>query len=110
MKITLAILVGISLLASFTLSSAIGETPSGKVLVDRLGCQGCHSLNGKGGDRGPAWDGVGARLTPEAIQKQIISPRGRMPSFAQIRPKELEALVTYLSGLKQASRGIEKGR
>jgi mono/diheme cytochrome c family protein len=99
MKKALFIVVGLGLLASFTVTLA-AAAPSGKDLADRLGCLGCHSLNGKGGDRGPAWDGLGARHTPEAIKKQIVSPRGRMPSYAQIKPEELEALVKYLSGLK----------
>ncbi len=100
MSKVLAMLVVCSLLAGAALTPAAGASPSGKDLVDRLGCLGCHSLQGQGRNRGPAWDGLGARLTPEAIKKQILTPRGRMPSFAQIRPEELEALVEYLSGLK----------
>lgn len=91
-------LAAMALLALFP--SALAAQTSAKDLVNRLGCLGCHSLKGQGGDRGPAWDGVGARLTPGAIKKQIVTPRGRMPSFAQVRPEELEALVDYLSGLK----------
>jgi mono/diheme cytochrome c family protein len=100
MKKILAMLLGLAILAHFTVAPAGAAQPSGQELVDRLGCLGCHSLHGKGGDRGPAWDGVGARLTPEAIETQIVSPQGRMPSFAQVKPEELKALVTYLSGLK----------
>jgi mono/diheme cytochrome c family protein len=74
--------------------------PSGEDLVKRLGCLGCHSLAGKGGDRAPGWDGLGQRLSPEAIKKQIVSPQGRMPNFAHLKAEELEALVQYLSGLK----------
>jgi mono/diheme cytochrome c family protein len=74
--------------------------PAAEDLINRLGCMACHSLHGQGGDKGPAWDGVGARLSPEAIRKQIVSPRARMPSFAQLKPEELQALVAYLSGLK----------
>ncbi len=88
-------------LLAFFLTVGAGDVPStGEDLVQRLGCLGCHSLQGQGGDKGPAWDGLGARLTPEAIRRQILTPRGRMPSFAQIKPQELKALVTYLSGLK----------
>lgn len=79
---------------------AAAAQPSVEELINRLGCMGCHSLHGKGGDKAPAWDGVGARLSSEAIRSQIVSPRGRMPSFAQLKPEELQALVTYLSGLK----------
>lgn len=96
----LALLLGCGLLAGGALTQASAASPSGKDLVDHLGCLGCHSLKGKSRDRGPAWDGIGARLTREAIQKQIITPKGRMPNFAQIRPEELEALVEYLAALK----------
>jgi len=98
MKIA-ALLAGSAVLVHF-LVAPVAAQPSETDLVERLGCMSCHSLNGKGGDRGPAWDGVGARLTPEAIKKQIVSPRARMPSFAQIKPGQLQVLVEYLAGLK----------
>ena len=82
------------------LSSVKAQEPAGPDLVKRLGCLGCHSLAGKGGDRAPRWDGIGQRLSPEAIKKQIVSPQGRMPNFAHLKPDELNALVQYLSGLK----------
>jgi len=82
------------------LSPVKAQEPAGPDLVKRLGCLGCHSLAGKGGDRAPRWDGVGQRLSPEAIKKQIVSPEGRMPNFAHLKPDELNALVQYLSGLK----------
>ncbi len=87
-------------LLALSLSSVQAQETSAEDLVRRLGCRGCHSLNGKGGDRGPAWDGVGQRLSPEAIRKQIVSPRGLMPNFAHLKPAELDTLVQYLSGLK----------
>ena len=76
------------------------EAPSGEELVQRLNCLGCHTLTGKGGGRAPQWDGLGQRLSPEDIKKQIVSPQGRMPNFAHLKPEELETLVQYLSGLK----------
>lgn len=101
MRLILALLGGTFLLGTLLAGAGKAASPlSGPDLVDRLGCLGCHSLKGKGGRRGPAWDGVGARLSPDALRKQIISPRRRMPSFAHIKPEELEALVEYLSGLK----------
>ena len=80
--------------------SSQAQEPAGKDLVQRLNCLGCHALAGKGGNRGPSWDGVGKRLAPEAIKKQIVSPTGRMPNFAHLKPEELNAVVEYLSGLK----------
>lgn len=90
----------LGLILVFGLGSAQAQEPSGEDLVKRLGCRGCHSLDGKGGDRGPAWDGVGDRLGSEAIRGQIVSPRGLMPNFAHLKLEELEVLVQYLSGLK----------
>ncbi len=79
---------------------SLAQGPSGQDLIKRLSCQGCHVLAGQGGGRGPSLDGVGQRLSPEAIKKQLVSPKGRMPNFAQLKPEELDAVVAYLSGLK----------
>ncbi len=81
-------------------SSLEARQPAGADLVKRLGCLGCHSLAGQGGNRAPAWDGMGTRLTPEAIQKQIIAPQGNMPNYAHLKPEELKALVGHLAGLQ----------
>ncbi len=99
MKNAMILILGLGLTAFLT-ATAGGVNSSGKDLVERLACLGCHSYQGKGGRKGPSWDGLGTRLTPEAIRQQIVSPRRRMPSFAHIRPEELEALVRYLSGFK----------
>jgi mono/diheme cytochrome c family protein len=82
------------------LGSVKAQEPSGPDLVKRLNCLGCHSLAGKGGDRAPRWNGVGKRMTPEDIKKQIVSPQGKMPNYAHLKPEELNTLVQYLSGLK----------
>ncbi|MDI6855009.1 MAG: c-type cytochrome [Deltaproteobacteria bacterium] len=95
---TAAFLAALALLVQLSAIPAAAR-PAAEELINRLGCLSCHSLQGKGGDKAPAWDGVGARRSPEAIRKQIVSPRGRMPSFAQLKPEELQVLVTYLSGL-----------
>ncbi|MGQ9687443.1 MAG: c-type cytochrome [Desulfobaccales bacterium] len=78
----------------------MAQDASGPDLATRLGCFACHSLAGEGGKRAPAWDGVGKRLTAEIIRRQIVSPRGKMPNYAHLKPEELNALVQYLSGLK----------
>jgi mono/diheme cytochrome c family protein len=92
------LLLGVML--ALALGAVQAQEPSGPDLVKRLGCLGCHSLDGKGRNRGPGWDGVGNRMTPEAIKKQIVSPQGKMPNFAHLKPEELNAVVEYLSGLK----------
>jgi ubiquinol-cytochrome c reductase cytochrome b subunit len=91
-------MLGIALLVAFSTLEA--QEPAGPDLVKRLSCLGCHALAGKGGKRGPAWDGLGTRLSPEAIRQQVVSPQGNMPNYAHLKPEELKALVEYLSGLK----------
>ncbi len=98
MNRVIIICLGFSLMFSF--HSLQAKEPAGKDLVARLSCLGCHALAGKGGKRGPSWDGVGQRLSPEAIKKQIVSPMGKMPNYAHLKPEELNAVVEYLSGLK----------
>lgn len=97
MKPGTVLIMGLMLALGLTTVQAQG--PSGPDLVRRLGCLGCHSLSGKS-FKGPSWEGLGHRLSPEVIQKQIVSPRGRMPNYAHLKPEELDALVQYLSGLK----------
>ncbi len=90
-----------------TLSAMLLAAPAGaqdvsaEQLVERVSCLACHSLGGKGALRAPAWDGVGQRLSPPILREQLIRPQSRrMPSYAFLRPHELEALVKYLAGLQ----------
>ncbi len=95
------VFLGICLLlsvSSFDLQ-AQGQ-PNPEDLVQRLGCQGCHRLKGKGRFRAPGLDAVGSRLSAGAIRQQLTTPRGRMPNYQHLRPEELDAVVQYLSGLK----------
>jgi quinoprotein glucose dehydrogenase len=94
------IVAALGLSLALSLSSARAEGPSGEDLVKRLNCHACHALAGQGSKRGPHWDGLGGRLSSEAIKKQIVAPKGRMPNFAHLKPEELKAVVEYLSGLK----------
>jgi len=74
---------------------------SGGDLYQRLACRGCHTLQGRGGHRGPALDGIGQRLTREELERQLLTPRrGQagpgMPSFAFVRPEERKDLLDFL--------------
>jgi mono/diheme cytochrome c family protein len=82
------------------LNPSLAQEPSGQDLVKRLNCQACHTLAGQGGKLGPNLDGVGQRLAPQAIKKQLVSPQGGMPDFAHLNPEELDAVVTCLKGMK----------
>jgi ubiquinol-cytochrome c reductase cytochrome b subunit len=81
-------------------------TPTlGQDLYQRLSCRGCHAWQGRGGEVGPVLNGVGSRLSRTELETQILTPRrrqadSRMPSFAFVRPKELQALLDFLESLK----------
>jgi mono/diheme cytochrome c family protein len=74
-------------------------------------CLLCHKLGAEGGAIGPALDGVGARLSKDAIRQSILFPNadtaqgfahlaGTMPANfgTQLNAAQLEALVNYLAG------------
>jgi mono/diheme cytochrome c family protein len=67
----------------------------------------------KGGDKGPALDGVGAALTPPQLRLSVadyanVAKGKEMPSFHQsgasdpkLSAREVEDIVAYLSSLKK---------
>lgn len=92
-------------LEAFPASAALKTTiESGSDLYQRLSCHGCHAWHNRGGEVGPVLDGVGGRSTREALETQILTPRqrqadSRMPSFAFVKPAEIQALLDFLQSL-----------
>jgi cbb3-type cytochrome oxidase cytochrome c subunit len=98
-------LAGLGLTLLVTLAAAPAPQVSAPELAQRLGCWACHSLQGRGGQIGSPLDQIGARLTPEDLHAVLTHPRSRhpqakMPSYAHLRPREMQALVDYLTSLK----------
>jgi mono/diheme cytochrome c family protein len=98
-------LAGLGLSLVFALAAAPAPEVSAPELAQRLGCRACHSWQGQGGKEAPSLDGVGARLSPQDLQASLIHPRSchpraKMPSYAHLRPWEMQALVDYLKSLK----------
>jgi mono/diheme cytochrome c family protein len=67
-------------------------------------CSACHSIAGEGSPRSPL-DGVGARLTAEQIRLWVVDPRAarpgvRKPDFADLPPREIDALVAFMQSLR----------
>lgn len=86
------------------LIATAGLSP-GAALFNSKGCMGCHSLNGAGGDTGPALDGVGRRYSTEQLEHLIKNPRSvnpdaEMPPQDQLSSSELDELAHFLSTLK----------
>lgn len=67
-------------------------------------CTACHSVNGQGGQVGPALDGVGKKFDQDYLARWLknpmsIKPDSKMPKLP-LSEKEIEELAIYLSGLK----------
>jgi ubiquinol-cytochrome c reductase cytochrome b subunit len=82
-----------------------GRTPlelRGASVLQNKQCRNCHSLGGNGGERGPALDGVAARLTKLEMVRQVIQGGGNMPAYGKkVSPAEVEALVSFMQTLRQ---------
>jgi sulfur-oxidizing protein SoxX len=108
------------------LTNTPGNAARGRALIakrEAANCLQCHAIKDLpgGGDRGPALDGVGARLTPAQLRLSVVDyarvmPKVEMPSFhrADARPatdkedagkpiltaQEIEDVVAYLATLR----------
>src|SRR5262245_50331031 len=57
----------------------------------------CHARGQSGGERGPALDTVGVRLTQDQLIRQVIQGGGNMPAYGKnLSPAETTALVAFL--------------
>jgi ubiquinol-cytochrome c reductase cytochrome b subunit len=81
-----------------------GRTPlerRGAALIQSKQCRNCHALDGGGGLRGPALDGVARRLTGDQLIRQVIQGGGNMPAYGKnLRPAEVTALVAFMQTLR----------
>jgi ubiquinol-cytochrome c reductase cytochrome b subunit len=69
----------------------------GALVFQAKQCRNCHSLGGRGGERGPALDEVAVRLTQDQLIRQVIQGGGNMPAYGKnLPPAETTALVAFL--------------
>jgi len=89
-----------------------GRSPlelQGALLLQNKQCRNCHSLGGSGGQRGPALDGVGSRLTGDQLVRQVIQGGGNMPAYGKnLKPAEVEALVAFMKTLRTANEPLAR--
>jgi ubiquinol-cytochrome c reductase cytochrome b subunit len=77
----------------------------GALVFQAKQCHNCHSLNDKGGERGPALDAVALRLTEDQLIRQVIQGGGNMPAYGKnLSPAETTALVAFLETLHPANQ------
>ena len=77
-----------------------GYSP-GRQAVIQSGCLGCHRIGTEGNaGPGPGLSDIGARLSRSQILTALVNTTAPMPSFRNLPPGKLRALVIYLSGLR----------
>lgn len=68
-------------------------------------CASCHAVGGKGGQVGPALDGVADRYEPDYLRQwvadpQAVKPGTTMPNLG-LKGEQLEDILAYLGDLKE---------
>jgi hypothetical protein len=81
--------------------SALSEFKAGRVVFAQSGCEACHRIGTQGNaGPGPNLTHIGARLSSGQIRRAIVSPSEPMPSFKNLPPAKLKAIVEFLSLLR----------
>ena len=96
-----------SLVAGVLILAAAGPVwaqSNGEKLFNRK-CTMCHIVNGRGGAIGPDLSKVATRLSEPQLKTKIAYPKKAnpgtsMPSFATLKPEEMQELVNYVKTLK----------
>lgn len=74
-----------------------GPIAQGAQLFHDRACEFCHTVDGRGGARGPDLTLVAHRLSVDQIKIRIANGGGNMPSFAgDLSRKEIDDLVAFL--------------
>lgn len=69
-----------------------GDARHGESLFLEKGCNGCHSVRGEGGIKGPDLSIIGSRSSVEHIRESILDPN------AQVPPEDRVARITLRNG------------
>jgi ubiquinol-cytochrome c reductase cytochrome b subunit len=73
----------------------------GAIVLQNKQCRNCHALQGSGGQRGPALDGIANRMTVDQIIRQVLQGGGNMPAYGNaLNASETKALVSFLATLR----------
>jgi ubiquinol-cytochrome c reductase cytochrome b subunit len=77
----------------------------GALVFQAKQCHNCHTLDERGGKRGPALDRVALDLTRDQLIRQVIQGGGNMPAYGKnLTPAETTALVAFLGTLHPAEQ------
>ena len=56
-----------------------GNPEKGRGAYQRLGCSGCHIIDGEGGNLGPELTSIGAHRAPDYLRQAIVDPAAALP-------------------------------
>ncbi|MCG8314375.1 MAG: c-type cytochrome [Pseudomonadales bacterium] len=56
------------------------ETLSGRELMTKFGCVGCHSIKGEGGDIGPSLDNIIGSKGEKFVKQKLVNPQFNNPA------------------------------
>jgi ubiquinol-cytochrome c reductase cytochrome b subunit len=77
----------------------------GALVFQNKQCRNCHSLDGEGGQRGPALDSVATRMSEDQMIRQVLQGGGNMPAFGNsLTPAQTTALTYFLRTLRGPSQ------
>src|SRR5712691_7520183 len=77
----------------------------GAIVFQAKQCHNCHSLDNRGGQRGPALDAVAVNMTQDQLIRQVLQGGGNMPAYGKnLSPAETTALVAFLVTLHPAGQ------
>ncbi len=79
------------------IAPSTGPPRSGEAVYAAV-CASCHGTDRRGQLRAPSLIGVADRFSPEQLHQIIDRGRGFMPSFANLREDEKQAVIAYLLG------------
>jgi hypothetical protein len=78
-----------------------GGSDGGPSVAQEAGCLSCHRIGSSGNPRaGGDISTVGAHLTRAEIRRLLVDPPPGMRSYEDLPAERLDALVSYLSGLR----------
>lgn len=82
-----------------------GNAAKGQRLFQAMGCQNCHTLDGRGGKSGPDLERVGElRSEPGWYRNYFADPRSMFPNSVKppvrLSDQDMDDLIAYLLSLK----------
>lgn len=83
---TIAILAVI-FISTINGASAQAQSNKGKELLERNGCNTCHSVKGKGGCLAPPYDGIAGRRSRDFILSRITNSKAAVRRFEELYPE-----------------------